>query len=51
MWEIDAEEIELDVVSRLEEGRGKLGAVSRELPTAIGQSETEAIRHLLGEDR
>jgi hypothetical protein len=34
-WEIDVEEIQFDVTSRLEEGRGVLGLVDKDLPAAI----------------
>jgi len=34
-WEIDNEDIEFDVESRIEEGRGALGLVGPELPEAI----------------
>jgi formylglycine-generating enzyme len=34
-WEIDVEDIEFDVDSRLEEGRGALGLVDPDLPEAI----------------
>lgn len=44
VWEIDAEELRIDVTSRLKEGRGKLGAIGRQLPEVLKQLDSEEIK-------
>ena len=47
VWEIDHEDIRDDVLARLEEGRGKLQRVDRELPSAVNALQEEAVQELL----
>ena len=44
VWEIDTDDIRGDVLSRLKEGRGKLGPVGPELPEVLKQLDSEEVK-------